>query len=137
MGHPPHQLLHVGDVSHHFRAGPPTVSAPTPRSGASLLVMAIIGGAVLYPSHGLVFQATHSIARAYMVPLLCYCGIALYSFVGVRMKRRKREELLGGSMKAILAAWLLIASGLGAGCATAFGGVADQAGAGFASARTS
>jgi hypothetical protein len=27
-----------------------------------------------------------------MVPLLCYCGIALYSFVGVHMKRRGSLE---------------------------------------------
>src|ERR1700692_843509 len=57
--------------------------------GGSLIVMAIVGGAVLTPLMGWISQTQHSIARAYMVPLLCYCGIALYSFVGVRMKRRE------------------------------------------------
>ncbi len=57
--------------------------------GGSLIVMAIVGGAVLTPIMGLISQTQHSIAAAYMVPLLCYCGIALYSFVGVRMKRRE------------------------------------------------
>ena len=57
--------------------------------GGSLIVMAIGGGAVLTPLMGWISQTQHSIAEAYMVPLLCYCGIALYSFVGVRMKRRE------------------------------------------------
>ena len=62
--------------------------------GGSLIVMAIVGGAVLTPLMGWISQTQHSIAQAYMVPLLCYCGIALYSFVGVRMKRR---DDLGGA----------------------------------------
>jgi FHS family L-fucose permease-like MFS transporter len=57
--------------------------------GGSLIVMSIVGGAVLTPLMGWISQTQHSIAQAYMVPLLCYCGIALYSFVGVRMKRRE------------------------------------------------
>jgi FHS family L-fucose permease-like MFS transporter len=63
--------------------------------GGSLIVMAIVGGAVLTPLMGWISQTQHSIARAYMVPFFCYCGIALYSFVGVRMKRR---QTLGGSL---------------------------------------
>jgi FHS family L-fucose permease-like MFS transporter len=57
--------------------------------GGSLIVMAIVGGAVLTPLMGWIAQTQHSIARAYLVPLVCYCFIALYSFVGVRMKRRE------------------------------------------------
>jgi MFS transporter, FHS family, L-fucose permease len=57
--------------------------------GGSLIVMAIVGGAVLTPLMGWISQTQHSIAEAYMVPLFCYCGTALYSFVGVRMKRRE------------------------------------------------
>jgi FHS family L-fucose permease-like MFS transporter len=57
--------------------------------GGSLIVMAIVGGAVLTPLMGYISQTQHSIARAYMVPLFCYCAIALYSFIGVRMKRRE------------------------------------------------
>jgi FHS family L-fucose permease-like MFS transporter len=55
--------------------------------GGSLIIMAIVGGAVLTPLMGWISQSQHSIARAYLVPLFCYCAIALYSFVGVRMKR--------------------------------------------------
>ena len=57
--------------------------------GGSLIVMAIVGGAVLTPLMGLISQTRHSIAQAYMVPFFCYCGIALYAFVGVRWKRRE------------------------------------------------
>jgi MFS transporter, FHS family, L-fucose permease len=63
--------------------------------GGSLIIMAIVGGAVLTPLMGWISQTQHSIAAAYMVPLFCYCGIALYSFVGVRMKRR--EASVGGN----------------------------------------
>jgi MFS transporter, FHS family, L-fucose permease len=55
--------------------------------GGSLIIMAIVGGAVLTPLMGWISQSQHSIARAYLVPFFCYCAIALYSFVGVRMKR--------------------------------------------------
>jgi FHS family L-fucose permease-like MFS transporter len=61
--------------------------------GGSLIVMAIVGGAVLTPLMGWISQTQHSIAQAYLVPLFCYCGIALYAFLGVRMKRR---EVLAG-----------------------------------------
>ncbi len=63
--------------------------------GGSLIVMAIVGGAVLTPLMGWISQTQHSIAEAYMVPFVCYCGIALYSFLGVRMKRR--EAFAGGN----------------------------------------
>ena len=56
--------------------------------GGSLIVMAIVGGAVITPLMGWISQTQHSIARAYLVPLFCYCAIALYSFVGARLKRR-------------------------------------------------
>jgi MFS transporter, FHS family, L-fucose permease len=56
--------------------------------GGSLIVMAIVGGAVITPLMGLISQTRHSIAQAYLVPLLCYCAVALYAFVGVKLKRR-------------------------------------------------
>ncbi|HTZ57763.1 MAG TPA: L-fucose:H+ symporter permease [Acidobacteriaceae bacterium] len=57
--------------------------------GGSLIVMAIVGGAILTPLMGWISQTQHSIAKAYMVPFFCYCIIALYSFIGVRMKHRE------------------------------------------------
>jgi FHS family L-fucose permease-like MFS transporter len=53
--------------------------------GGSLIVMAIIGGAVFTPVMGLVFEATHSMAMAMLVPLVCYAFIAYYGFAGSRL----------------------------------------------------
>jgi MFS transporter, FHS family, L-fucose permease len=50
--------------------------------GSSLIVMSIVGGAVLTPAMGLIAQQGHGIARAYAVPLLGYCVVALFSFSG-------------------------------------------------------
>jgi FHS family L-fucose permease-like MFS transporter len=56
--------------------------------GGSLIIMAIVGGAVLTPIMGLLSQATHSIAEAYSVPLFCYFFVAFYAFVGCRIGRK-------------------------------------------------
>jgi FHS family L-fucose permease-like MFS transporter len=53
--------------------------------GGSLLVMAIVGGAVLTPMMGLIAESYHSIALAYLVPLVAYVFIAFYALVGARM----------------------------------------------------
>jgi MFS transporter, FHS family, L-fucose permease len=55
---------------------------PNTKIGGSLLVMAIVGGAVLTPVMGLISEKLHSIAWAYVVPLFAYIFIALYSFYG-------------------------------------------------------
>jgi len=52
--------------------------------GGSLLVMAIIGGAVLTPIMGLVSEKFHSLALAYSIPLIAYIYICIYSFLGSR-----------------------------------------------------
>ena len=56
--------------------------------GASLLVMAIIGGAVFTPVMGLVFQATHSMARAMVVVLCCYLVVGLFAAKGSELTPR-------------------------------------------------
>jgi FHS family L-fucose permease-like MFS transporter len=55
--------------------------------GGSLLVMAIVGGAVLTPLMGLISEKTHSLALAYSVPLVAYVFIAFYSFWGSHQRR--------------------------------------------------
>jgi len=55
---------------------------PNTKIGGSLLVMAIVGGAVLTPVMGLISEAAHGIAAAYSVPLVAYIFIAFYSFFG-------------------------------------------------------
>jgi FHS family L-fucose permease-like MFS transporter len=57
---------------------------PNTKIGGSLIVMAIIGGAVLTPAMGLISEKFHSISLAYSVPLVAYIIIALYSFFGAR-----------------------------------------------------
>lgn len=57
---------------------------PNTKIGGSLLVMAIVGGAVLTPVMGWLSEHFRSVATAYTVPLLSYVWIALYSFLGAR-----------------------------------------------------
>lgn len=55
---------------------------PNTKIGGSLLVMAIVGGAVLTPIMGLVSERFNSLALAYAIPLIAYLYIALYSYWG-------------------------------------------------------
>jgi FHS family L-fucose permease-like MFS transporter len=59
---------------------------PLTKLGGSLIIMAIIGGAVFPPMMGLAFEATHSMAKAMLIPLGCYLFIAYYSFFGSRVR---------------------------------------------------
>ncbi len=53
--------------------------------GGSMMVMAIVGGAVLTPLMGLITERTRSQALAYMVPLAAYLFIAFYAFLDLRI----------------------------------------------------
>jgi MFS transporter, FHS family, L-fucose permease len=57
---------------------------PNTKFGGSLLVMAIVGGAVLTPIMGFISVSSKAVAAAYLVPMFCYLFIAFYSFVGFR-----------------------------------------------------
>ncbi len=48
--------------------------------GGSMLVMAIVGGAVFPLIVGKIADATGSMALGYLVPLVCYGGVAAYGF---------------------------------------------------------
>lgn len=61
---------------------------PNTKAGASLLVMAIIGGAVFTPLIALVYEHTRSMALAMVVPLGCYVFVALYGFWGYTLAPR-------------------------------------------------
>jgi FHS family L-fucose permease-like MFS transporter len=66
--------------------------------GGSLIVMGIVGGAVLTPAMGWISETSRSIALAYLVPLLAYVGVALYSFWGTAISPRSTvpaNELAG------------------------------------------
>lgn len=55
---------------------------PNVKLGGSLIVMAIIGGALFPPVMGLVSEHFNSMAIAYIVPLISYIYITYYSFAG-------------------------------------------------------
>ncbi len=59
---------------------------PNTKIGGSLLVMAIVGGAVLTPIMGLISERLHSLALGYSVPLFAYVFILGYSFWGSERK---------------------------------------------------
>jgi FHS family L-fucose permease-like MFS transporter len=69
---------------------------PNTKIGGSLLVMAIIGGAVLTPLMGLISEAHHGIAWAYTIPMLSYIYIVFYSFFGSGARRSSGESSFGG-----------------------------------------
>jgi FHS family L-fucose permease-like MFS transporter len=48
--------------------------------GGSLLVMAIVGGALFPLLVGAIARSTGSMARGYIVPLFCFAGVSLYGF---------------------------------------------------------
>jgi len=54
--------------------------------GGSLMVMAIIGGAVFPPVMGVISDKTGSMAVAMIVPLLCYIVVTWYAMAGARMR---------------------------------------------------
>jgi len=59
---------------------------PNTKIGGSLIVMAVIGGAIFTPIMGRIFEATHSMATAMIVPLVCYAFITYYAFIGSKAR---------------------------------------------------
>jgi FHS family L-fucose permease-like MFS transporter len=59
---------------------------PNTKIGGSLIVMAVIGGAIFTPVMGRIFEATHSMATAMIVPLVCYLFITYYAFIGSKAR---------------------------------------------------
>lgn len=55
--------------------------------GGSLIVMAIVGGGILTPLMGWISQVVHRISIAYLVPLVCYCFVGLFSILWHKLKR--------------------------------------------------
>jgi len=55
---------------------------PSTKIGGSVIIMSIIGGAVLPMLMGLITVHFHSMAVAYLVPLVAFVVIAAYSFYG-------------------------------------------------------
>ena len=55
---------------------------------SSLLVMAILGGAVLPPLQGKIADLTHNLQLSFIVPLIAYAYVAFYGWKGHRIGRR-------------------------------------------------
>lgn len=55
---------------------------PNTKLGGSVIIMAIIGGAVWTPIMGLIADKTSSMAMAMIVPLISYLFILYYSYIG-------------------------------------------------------
>jgi FHS family L-fucose permease-like MFS transporter len=64
------------------------------KEGASLIVMAIIGGAVFTPLMGLAFQVTRSMALSMFVPLVCYLVVAGYAFWGSQLVSPRESSVV-------------------------------------------
>ncbi len=59
---------------------------PNTKVGGSIIIMSVIGGACAPPAMGLIFQATHSMAVAMLVPMACYVFITYYAYYGSRVR---------------------------------------------------
>lgn len=66
------------------------------KSGSSLIVMSIVGGAILPPVLGWIGDATDNLQYGYIVPLVCFAVVALYAKVGVKKNINADEFQLGG-----------------------------------------
>jgi FHS family L-fucose permease-like MFS transporter len=58
--------------------------------GSSLLVMAIVGGAIVPPLQGALADVTGDVQLSFLVPLLCYGYIVYYGFAGYRIRELAR-----------------------------------------------
>jgi FHS family L-fucose permease-like MFS transporter len=58
---------------------------PNTKLGGSLIVMAIIGGAIVPPLMGVIKDHSGSVALGYLIPLAGYVVVALYGFMGSRV----------------------------------------------------
>ncbi|MHA6248331.1 sugar MFS transporter [Pontibacter sp. CAU 1760] len=56
--------------------------------GSSLLVMAIVGGAIIPPLQGLVADVTGNLQLSFLVPMLCYAYIMYYGFFGSKITQK-------------------------------------------------
>jgi FHS family L-fucose permease-like MFS transporter len=61
---------------------------PNTKPASSLIVMAIIGGAVFTPLMGFAYEGWHSMALAMVIPLACYLLVAAYAFWGSNLRPR-------------------------------------------------
>jgi FHS family L-fucose permease-like MFS transporter len=54
---------------------------------SSLLVMAILGGAILPPTQGRIADVTRNLQISFIVPMIAYAYVAFYGAIGHRIGR--------------------------------------------------
>ena len=60
---------------------------PLKSQASSLLVMAVLGGAILPPIQGRIADVTHNLRLSFIVPMLAYAYVAFYGWKGHRVGR--------------------------------------------------
>jgi MFS transporter, FHS family, L-fucose permease len=75
-----------------FALGIEDLGADT-KSGSSLIIMAIVGGAVLPPVLAFIADKTNNIQYGYIVPLLCFAVVFYFGIRGYKHKERAQVVL--------------------------------------------
>jgi MFS transporter, FHS family, L-fucose permease len=73
-----------------FALGIKNLNPTDTKMGSSLIIMAIVGGALLPPLLGYISDTTHNIQYGYIVPLICFVVVAWYGFNGYKIKTVNR-----------------------------------------------
>ncbi len=63
------------------------------KSGSSLIIMSIVGGAVLPPILGIIADKTHNIQYGYVVPLVCFIVVMYFGLKGYKHNEKAVEVL--------------------------------------------
>ncbi len=66
---------------------------PDTKSGSSLIIMGIVGGAVLPPVLGYIADKTHNIQNGYVVPLICFLVVLYFGMKGHKHSEKAEEVL--------------------------------------------
>lgn len=69
-----------------FALGIKNMNTVDTKMGSSLIIMAIVGGALLPPLLGVISDSTGNIQYGYIVPLLCFIAVAWYGIMGYKVK---------------------------------------------------
>lgn len=69
-----------------FALGIKDMNPTDTKMGSSLIIMAIVGGALLPPLLGAISDATNNIQYGYIVPLICFIVVAWYGFMGYKVR---------------------------------------------------
>jgi len=75
-----------------FALGVKDIGADT-KSGSSLIIMSIVGGAILPPLLGYISDKTGSIQYGYVVPLICFAVVLLFAWKGHQHTETATEVL--------------------------------------------